>query len=307
MQVRYGALPEDPRPFHALPDPLPRVEESQSFVGMRGRELWLRFASPNPFVPGMAWAHVFEPPDAGAATPTYIDVHGVCIESDSLEGAFDDFQHLVRQGVRVVRVSAPWHNRRRLRGTYGGEPFFAWQPASGLDLFRSLVMELAVLIGWARGRSGGRVAIGGTSLGALATQLAASHATGWPAPLRPDVLFVTTTSGNMVELCFDSSLSRRLGVGAAVTAAGWTRDLLGRWSYLVEPLPELATAPRDTIMVLGRRDTVTAFAGGLALARSWRVPDENLFVRRQGHFSVPLGLLRDSMPYARLIERLFAN
>lgn len=307
VEARYGTLPDDARAFHALPDRLPRVEESQRFVGRRGRELWLRFASPNPMVPGLAWAHVFEPPDASAATPTYIDVHGVCIESDSLEGTFDDLQGLVRRGVRVVRLSAPWHNRRRLPGTYGGEPFFAGQPASGLDMFRSLALELAVLTGWARAQGTGRVAIGGTSLGALATQLAASHATAWPAPLRPDVLFLTTTSGDMTELCFDSSLSRVLGIGAAVTAAGWTRELLRRWSHLVEPLPDVAVAPRDIVMVLGQRDTVTAYASGLALARAWHVPQENLFLRRQGHFSVPLGMLRDAAPYARLVERLFAG
>jgi hypothetical protein len=307
VEARYGALPEDPRLFHALPEPLPPVEESRRFAGARGREYWLRFASPNPLVPGHAWAHVFEPPDAGPATPTYIDVHGVCIESDSLEGVFDDLQGVLRRGVRIVRLSAPWHNRRRPLGTYGGETFFARQPASGLDMFRSLVLELAVLVGWARTKGGGRVGIGGTSLGALATQLAASHATAWPARQRPDVLFLTTTSGDMTELCFDSSLTRLLGVGAAVTAAGWSRDLLRRWSHLVEPLPEVAVAPGDIVMVLGQRDTVTAYASGLALARAWQVPQENLFLRRQGHFSVPLGMLRDATPYGRLVERLFAD
>src|SRR5690606_33284427 len=101
-------------------------------------------------------------------------------------------------------------------------------------------------------------AIGGTSLGALSTQLAASHATAWPQRLRPDVLFLTTTSADMTELCFDSALSRLLGIGAAIEAAGWTRDLVRRWSHLAEPLPEVAVAPEDIIMVLGRRDTVTA-------------------------------------------------
>jgi hypothetical protein len=306
-EARYGALPDDPRHFHALPATLPAVEESRRVNGPRGPEYWLRFASPNPFMPGLAWAHVFEPADAGPSTPTYIDVHGVCIEADSFNGGFDDLQNLVARGVRLVRLSAPWHDRRRLPGRYGGEPFFASQPVSGLDLFRSLVLELAVLTGWARGKGGGRVAIGGTSLGALATQLAASHATGWPQPLRPDALFLTTTSADMTELCFHSALSRMLGIGAAMMAAGWTRERVRRWSHLAEPLAEVAVAPEDIVMVLGLRDTVTAYPSGLALARAWHVPAQNLFKRRQGHFSVPLGMLRDRSAYERLLQRLFAG
>ena len=36
------------------------------------------------------------------------------------------------------------------------------------------------------------------------------------------------------------------------------------------------------------------------LARAWGVPDANLFLRRQGHFSVALGLLHDLAPPRRL-------
>jgi hypothetical protein len=239
-----------------------------------------------------------------ATMPTLIEIHGVGVETESLSG-WDDLGLLAERGVRVVRLSAPWHNRRRLPGTYGGEPFFAGQPASGLDMFRSLVVELAILVGWARARGTGRVALGGTSMGALAGQLAASHAVHWPVALRPDVLFLVTTSRDMTELCFDSTLSRALGVPRALAASGWRREDIARWSHLLEPLPAAAVAPRDTIMLLGRRDTVTPFPSGLDLARAWRVPAENLFCRNQGHFSAPVGLLRDPAPYERLVERLF--
>jgi hypothetical protein len=59
-----------------------------------------------------------------------------------------------------------------------------------------------------------------------------------------------------------------------------------------------------TVMVLGRADNVTPFAGGLALARQWQVPTENLFLRRQGHFTVALGLWRDAAPLRRLVDLL---
>jgi predicted alpha/beta-hydrolase family hydrolase len=304
VEDRYATMKAGAEDFHALPDRLPPVSQSQAIIGPFGREYWVRFESPNPFVPGLAWAHVFEPLEADPARmPTLIEVHGVAVETESLSG-WDDLGLLAARGVRVVRLSAPWHNRRRLPGRYGGEPFFAGQPASGLDMFRSLMRELAVLVGWARSRGHGRVAIGGTSMGALAGQLAASHAVNWPAALRPDLLYLVTTSADMAELSFDSSLSRALGLPRALTAAGWTRDDMARWSWLLEPLSTVAVAPRDIVMLLGRRDTVTPYRSGLALARTWRVPEENLFCRTQGHFSASLGLLRDPAPYERLVQRL---
>jgi hypothetical protein len=171
-------------------------------------------------------------------------------------------------------------------------------------MFRSLALELAVLVGWARARGRGRVAFGGTSMGALAAQLAASHAAHWPTALRPDVLFLLTTSRDMTELCFQSSLSLALGMPRALAAGGWTRDAVARWCHLVEPLASLPVAPRDIVMLLGRSDTVTPYRNGVALAQAWRVPPENLFHRRQGHFSASVGLLRDPAPYDRVIERL---
>jgi hypothetical protein len=304
VEARYGWLKDGAEHFHALPEDLPPVEESHRIAGPFGREYWLRFASPNPLVPGLAWAHVFEPTEVDPARmPTLIEIHGVGVETESLSG-WDDLGIFAERGVRVVRLSAPWHNRRRLPGTYGGEPFFAGQPASGLDLFRSLTREIAVLVGWARSRGEGRVAIGGTSMGALGGQLAASHAVHWPAALRPDVLYLVTTSGDMAELSFDSSLSHALGITRALTAAGWRREDMAQWGWLLEPQPEVAVAPRDIIMLLGRRDTVTPYRSGLALAKSWRVPEENLFCRRQGHFSASVGLLSDPAPHERLIERL---
>jgi hypothetical protein len=304
VEGRYASLKAGVEEFHALPDRLPAVAQSHAIAGPFGREYWLRFDSPNPLVAEPAWAHVFEPLEGDPARmPTLIEVHGVGVETESLSG-WDDLGLLAVRGVRVVRLSAPWHNRRRLPGRYGGEPFFAGQPASGLDMFRSLSRELAVLVGWARSRGEGRVAIGGTSMGALAGQLAASHAVNWPAALRPDVLFLVTTSADMAELSWDSSLSRALGIPRALTAAGWTRDDMARWSFVLEPLPTVPMPPRDVIMLLGRRDTVTPYRSGLALAQSWRVPEDNLFCRRQGHFSASLGLLRDPAPYERLVQRL---
>ena len=57
-------------------------------------------------------------------------------------------------------------------------------------------------------------------------------------------------------------------------------------------------------MLIGESDDLTQHEGGLALARDWGLPEANLFTRRQGHFSVSLGLLRDRAPLGRLAEVL---
>ena len=66
-------------------------------------------------------------------------------------------------------------------------------------------------------------------------------------------------------------------------------------------------APENIITVLGSRDTVTPYASGKALIDDWRVPAENRFIWRRGHFSVPLRMIRDDAPLIRLrdlLERL---
>jgi hypothetical protein len=57
-------------------------------------------------------------------------------------------------------------------------------------------------------------------------------------------------------------------------------------------------------MALGDVDTVTPYPGGRALAETWGIPAENLFVTHRGHFSASLGLCRDSGPLDRLCSIL---
>jgi hypothetical protein len=100
------------------------------------------------------------------------------------EGA-EEILALVGRGVRVVRLVAPWHGRRRPLGQWSGERFLATAPLGAIEFFAAIARELAVLTHWARSQSKGRVAIGGISLGALSAQIAAARAVGWPAPLGP--------------------------------------------------------------------------------------------------------------------------
>ena len=300
---RHGARLRDPASAYALPDPLPRVDASPPMPAEGGRQYWLRFPSP---LGDTVWAHVFEP-EGVTNPPSLIYGHGLAVEIESLDGIEDSSIYLPRLGARLVRPELPWHNRRRLPGTYGGEPVLAGLPSAAFDFLPAAAREFAILVAWCRARGSKRVGVGGVSLGGLVAQSVLSRAHAWPAAARPDAGFLVTVSGDVVGLALGSSLARALGVSSAVAAAGWTPDLLARWRPLVDPLGGPVARPEDIVMVLGQADDLTPFADGLALARRWRVPPENLYLRHQGHFSATVGLMSAPEPWRRLARILGAG
>jgi hypothetical protein len=305
VMERYGAALEDFESAYMPPAAPPGIVESRRVPGELGTEYWLRFPSGNPAVGAEAWAHVFEPQGV-ANPPSLVYGHGLAMELEAMEGAIEGSSDIVTQGVRFVRLEAPWHSRRRLPGRYGGEPFLSSPPLCALDFFSAEVREMAALIAWCRANSSGRVAVGGTSLGALASQLVVTHCRHWPAVYRPDVAFLTTTTQDVGGLSFDSSIARLVGLPQALAAAGWTREMFDRWRPLTDPHDDPPLAPEDIVMVLGRVDTVTPFERGLKMARAWRLPEENLFLREAGHFSAALDLNRDPAPLRKVTQRLTA-
>lgn len=289
----------NPGGFYAPLDPLPVVEVSHTVWGPDGKEFWLRFASKGG---DTAWAKVYEPGNPPARLPTAILCHGLCVEPE-MWGTTAGIPHaLIRQGLRVITPEAPWHGRRMRPDRYGGEPLIATAPRGGPDLFRAALSEIATLIGWARGQGSHSVAIGGTSLGALTTQLAATQAKNWPEPLRPDFLLLVTTSGSLRQVAVDSELGETFGLDRALAKAGWTDEALETLSPLTDPDDGPVMPPERIVMVLGREDSVTAFDEGRALAERWRIPAENLYIRNQGHFSAAVGIVHDDAPVRHLFE-----
>ena len=245
-------------------------------------------------------------PDGVADPPTLIFGHGIGVEAELWRETVSIVHELVAMGVRVVQPTLAWHGRRTRRGSYGGEPFLATAPLGALDLFTATAQEIAVLVGWARATSAGRVAVGGVSLGALIGQLAASRAEAWPKALRPDAAYLVTHSGSLTSVVIDGVLSRRVGVPAAMARAGWTPPTVARWLPLIEPTATPAIDPGRIVSVLGTADRVTPFETGRALARRWALPAENIFVYPQGHFSMPVWLVRHDAPLQRLLAILRA-
>lgn len=298
VEARHGRRLDDPAVAFPVAE-MPSIETSHDIRSSIGTDCWLRFDSP--ILDDKAWARVSSPVDV-ADPPTLIFLHGIGVEADMWKDAADPLNKGVLDGFRIVRPEAPWHSRRRRRGWYGGEPAIGMGPLGFLDLFQAWITEISVLIDWARRTSGGPVALGGVSLGALISQVAAVAAREWPAEVRPDALFLVATSGAIMEVVAGGSLSKAVNLQPQLDAAGWSQSLLARWLPLLEPQGPPAMPADKVVMVLGESDDLTPHPGGVALARDWAVPSENLFVRPQGHFSVSLGLLRDREPLNRLAK-----
>jgi len=288
-------------------DGMPAVEQSHAVRGPYGWQSWIRF--PAPGLPGdTAWAQVFEP-EGVHNPPTLISLHGICVESEHWGESMDSVDitpALALKGLRVIRPEGPWHGRRRLPGTFGGEPAMAQGPLGFLKMFAAWGAEIPVYVDWARRRSGGSgpVALGGVSLGALTSQLAAVAAKDWPETERPDALILIACSESLHDVAFQGSLAAAIGLPAKLQAKGWSVADIDRYLPLMEPRGAPAMAPEKIVMTLGEADDLTPFSGGLALARRWQVPPANLFLRHQGHFSVAFDLGRRPQPLDRLVEIL---
>ncbi len=309
VEADYGAWLADPAAAFAPSLPFPEIAQSQRVPGPVGEEYWLRFRSPSPVMNDDVFARVYEPVGV-TDPPTLVFGHGICVEFDHWHGLVDEVFLMCQMGIRVVRPEAPWHGRRVPDGRYGGEMFIARAPRGALDTFSAQLLEWPVLIDWSRRTSRGPVAVGGSSLGALLSQLLAVKASAWPEAVRPDALFLVTHCGHHEDAALRGSMARLWGVAEALAAHGWSQEEALRWLPLLDPQGgPPAMDPRNIVTVLGSRDTVTPFATGKALIDDWRVPAENRFIWRRGHFSVPLQMMRDRSPLHRLkrvLERLGA-
>jgi pimeloyl-ACP methyl ester carboxylesterase len=293
----------------AVPRSMPAVEISRRSVVHGVAEYWLRFASPAGADATKAggdqcWVHVYEPLDTSSHMPSLIWAHGLSMELEMMEAGPLDFLSLARAGIRVLMPDGPGHNRRAQPGLYGGESFLQAAPVSGLQHFSQAAGEYAVLIDWCRAQGSTRVALGGISLGALSAQVAAGHMSTWPDACRPDALLLLTTTDQVSALATESTLGQVADVDQAVLAAGWRAAHLAALAPLTDAAAQAPVDPARIVMLLGRRDNVTPYAGGRRLADQWRLPAENVFIRDQGHFSAAFGLAIDPAPYRRILEIL---
>ena len=290
------------KPFEQ-PDTMPPVQVSHSFSNAAGRHSWLRFDSPSARLADTVTARILEPEHAAGA-PTLIFFHGICVEFDHWHGMIDDVAELSRLGIRTIRIEAPWHGRRVADGRYGGEKFIGSMPFGALDFFSAQVREAAVLIDWCRRHTDGPVAIGGSSLGAHVARLIATCAAAWQPQLQPDALLLITPCGKLEDAAINGAFAEVWKTVENSATFGWTSDLRAKWFDLIDPVENPCVAPDQIVAVLGSHDRVTPFPSGKQLLERMQLPAENTFIRRQGHFSTPLNLVRDKAPLYRFQEIL---
>ena len=304
VEAAHGARADGRAPAFPAPE-MPAPRQTHRVPGPDGPVSWIDWPAPMAGVRDFPHedrvrARVVEPenrPDA----PTFIHLHGIGMEPEMLAAQRDPVLELARRhAIRVVRPEGPWHGSRMVPGFWGGEPAVAHAPLGWLDLVQAWVAEVAQLIAWARATSTGPVAIGGLSLGALNSQVAAAAARDWPAEMQPDVLFLCMTSGDMLQVGFEGAMAKGLGALQAVRAAGWDHGALERYRPLLEPHGAPAMPASRIVMHLGRQDAVMPFEGARALARRWGVPEQNQFTPRRGHFTAPMALHIDPSPLDRL-------
>jgi len=123
----------------------------------------------------------------------------------------------------------------------------------------------------------------------------------------PDAVLLIGNSEDLLQVVEGGSLARAVDLPRHFLDHGWTHKAMQRWRPLIEPLGPPAVDPEKVIVVLGRADDLVPVEGGRALVRRWRIPDGNVYLRRQGHFSVALGMGRDPAPLDRLTDLLQAQ
>ena len=298
---KYGRWADDAEGLFRPAVPVAPIEQSQAYEDGAIRHFWLRFPSPCERLADTVYAHVYEPvgnPDP----PTVILGHGICVEFDHWQGLLDEAAVLCQMGLRVVRPEAPFHGRRRRRGYYVGEQVIAQSPLGALDCFVGAVAERAVLMDWCRRHGSAPVAIGGSSLGAMMAIATVERSHDWPQALRPDGLVMITLCERPFDALVHGSLARMFGSQQKRLDAGWSDDLLQHYLKILEPTRGPVMPAEKIVAVLGRHDTATPFASGLALLDRWQVPAENRTLWRCGHFTVPMRLARDSRPLRRFAD-----
>jgi pimeloyl-ACP methyl ester carboxylesterase len=297
VEARHADRLANPARAFSQPASPPPTVRGAAIVRDAVRTYCARF--PSPVEPGgTAWARVSERVDATDA-PTLVVLHGIGLEQEFWPEAPDAFDALLSQGVRLIRPELPAHGRRRPDGFFGGEAILAGAPLGTLDFFHAAVVEAGIWVAWAR-TLGTRVGLGGVSLGALTSQMAATAATAWPEANRPDALLLLTPGGDFMAIAFEGELTQAVGLGATLARHGWSRAALARWQPLLEPQGVPAVAPDRIVAALGDADRITPYGSAAELLDQWGVPPANVFTEaNRGHFTTFFNLALDPRPLDR--------
>ncbi|MBL8687192.1 MAG: hypothetical protein JNK86_06995 [Alphaproteobacteria bacterium] len=271
---------------------------SRRLLVNKGHQYWIKYMGGVE----IAWASVFEPtkPIIG----TFIYCHGLGVENE-LAGLpkEPEIAMLPQLGIRVIRLESAGHGRRRSTGFYDGEILFATAPQGILKFLQQQNQEIAWLISYARQLSQGPVALGGTSLGAISSLF---YVTSWQShhKQQPDILYLSAPDPDPLLLAYDSMLCQQSGLSQALRKYGWNQERLRLYQTQIGQCYVAPLDPANIIINIAQYDTVTSPVRAQQLVFNWKIPKRNIFLRRQGHFTLQLGLLAESQPLYLLQERM---
>ena len=307
IRAELEAAGRDPANLYAAEVDIATVVQSPPFEAGGVWQYWLRAPTPADRLKGWRgsktlYARVVEPLGSAsrAALPTVVFGGGLCLELDLMTGGIDPDRRLAEMGWRVVNVVSPFHGLRAEADRYGGEPFIATAPAGTIDLIAGQAIETALLIAWCRAEFGSGVALAGISMTSFVAQQVASYCHGWRPEQRPDAVLLISHSGHIEDVAVGGELSGALGLDKALGAGGWSHDDLLAVSRLLDPAATPAVPPNRIVSALGTVDRWLPFEDGLDVTRRWKLPDANVFRYPVGHLGMPVRLIRDPAPFARL-------
>ncbi|WP_137387824.1 alpha/beta hydrolase [Rhodoligotrophos defluvii] len=297
----------DEQRLYGLPGETP-ILASPPLEDASGTQFWISFRSPSRELGDYVTAWVYEPRGI-VNPPTLIFGHGLGMDFDHWKGLKAGALPYVRAGIRIIWPEAPWHGRRTPLGRYPGEEFAARLPLSAFLGLIAATREWAVLLRWAKATSTGPVAVGGISLGALTAQMVATKARYWPQPLWPDAMLLITHCGSLWHV-YEGAMVDIWGARELAAEAGWDFEAMAPFLSVTDPWERPAVPPEAIVALNGYDDQIAPYASAAYLLDRWQVPDANRFLWRRGHFSVPLGMLREPEPvdyFIRLLNGIAAQ
>jgi pimeloyl-ACP methyl ester carboxylesterase len=304
VEARFGPYLDAPETLFDPARPTPDFKVSHELVMEGRRHRWLQdAAAAESEEERRLWVHVIEP-EGAANPPTLVFLHGISMETEMWSGFEDAVNHAVDWGFRVIRPEGPWHGRRRRPGFHGGEPVLSLGPLGFLSYITRHAGEGGQLIAWARGEGSGPVGLFGLSLGGLTAQRLASASGAWPEAYRPDSLLLMVVSGRAGSVEIGGRLARELGVPGRLADAGWSEETLAPYRVLAEPQEPPKLPASRLHMILGKEDELMPIEHGLELAKRWKVPEKNLTVTNQGHFSGYFSLISRPGPFKDFLTQL---
>ena len=171
---------------------------------------------------------------------------------------------LARAGWDVWTLVPPRHLSRSSRGVRSGEEFVTPDLPALRAAVEQLVAEIRVLAALAAAR-GGRTALVGLSLGALAVALAAT------GPERVDRIALLAPPADLAAVLLGTAIGRRYRRLAARAGAPLPPGALLE-AMLAPFRPELRPRPAgELFLAVGGEDRIALPAGAIALARAWNV------------------------------------